>query len=420
MTAPQSDGRKVVLFVLNHWGGLSGMILMRLLKFADCKIVVLVASYVEKKALGRIADEGIVDDVISFDDRFLFKAKDQNALQKELIEYFDQLLNENGISLTSKVMTYIACDMSDSFGMYLQYKGLPFTIYEMSPGQFFLRSRYDGAYRDGWMGEAYYTRQKTYGLLCGEKGGCHVLMYPQSDVARAKMETDPEVFDFSDYSQLDDTSRSAIISCFDINIPIDATVQLVLLNSRNMVNGHSIFGLAEAPYLFQMLVQFFGKPGMQSLIKPHPADTVECMQRYFPESVFLDPDFPIEFLHLFGNIRISRVVTIGSSAADKIADMTDSVVSIGWIYYKLSQYIEAIDLACKVASQMRSVRTVSTRLTEWANLEPEYMKRYLETDWDGRFESSSASDSDLLICRSLLDRDVAERHELVFFLNCSS
>ena len=371
-----------ILFVLNHWGGISGMMMLRMIKHADKKAVLLVPEYVRRdRALNRMIENGVFDLVIIFDDRPFYKISTKEKLIEVMVEYFDSLFKKNKLGVEDASEEYVSCDMTNSFAMYLLEKGKKFTICEMSRNTTLLRGRYDGGFNDGWMGETYYKHQKANGLLCGEKGNCSVMVYPDSDIDKIGKETKEYViFDFGDYSTLKKEQTNKIMSCFDVDISyFDSNIQLVILSSRNMCNGHSIFDTKQSTYAFQLLLEYFGRSRFKRVIKPHPSDTIEVFKEYFPGATFLNPDFPIEFIRLNKISKISELLTITSSGADKISDLVGRKTEVGWVFYKIAPYLTRLDICYRLIKKYTKYSSVNQSiLPKWSDLESKITRLLIE------------------------------------------
>ena len=75
------------------------------------------------------------------------------------------------------------------------------------------------------------------------------------------------------------------------------------------------------------------------MIKPHPHGSFS-FEWYFPESIVLDKTFPIEFLQFLPNCSIKNLVSIETSAVEKIYNLVenDIVASRYWML-KLEEII---------------------------------------------------------------------------------
>ncbi len=376
------DDSDYILFVLNHWGGISGMMMLRMIKHADKKAVLLVPEYVRRdRVLNCMLEKGVFDLVIIFDDRPFYKISTKEKLIEVMVEYFDGLFKKNKLNAEDASEVYISCDMTNSFAMYLLEKEKKFTICEISLNTTLLRSRYDGGFNDGWMGEPYYKHQKANGLLCGEKGNCSVMIYPDSDIDKIGKEIKEYViFDFGDYSALNKDQINKIMSCFDVDIScFDSNIQLVLFSSRNMCNGHSVYNTKQSTYAFQLLLEYFGKSKYKRVIKPHPSDTTEDFKDYFPGAAFLNSDFPIEFIRLNKISKIPELLSITSSGADKISDLVGKKTEVGWIFYKIAPYLTRLDICYRLINKYTKYSSVNQSIIpKWKDLESKITRLFVE------------------------------------------
>ncbi len=388
------------------------MIMLRMIKHTNSKAILLVPEYVRKDyVLKNMVEKNIFNHIILFDDRRFYKIPSEKKMLNDVVDYFDSLLQENRLDLLNVSDIYISCDMTNSFGMYLLERGKQFTICEISPNTTLLRSRYDGAFNDGWMGEPYYKYQKKNGLLCGEKGNCNIIIYPESDITRIKKDTGMySVFNFGDYSALTKDQIGKIISCFNVDTScLEDDIQLVTLSSRNMCNGHSVYNTEQSVYLFQLLLQYFGKSRYKRIIKPHPHDTVKCFDGYFPEVTFLNPEFPIEFIKISNGLKIRELLSITSSSTDKIANIVENRTEVGWIFYKLAPYLTRLDICYQLIEKNTNTTLVNQKVTpEWNDLENKFMKLFFIKNGYKDMATTNAISNDICCIRNKLDPSVVD------------
>jgi len=373
---------KQILFVLNHWGGFSNMMMLRTTIHAHDEAIILVPEYIKRDfVLNKMVKNGLISAVITFDDRLFFKSTTTELLLDGILRYYDTLLYDNNLCLQNISDIYIVCDMTNTFGIYLLEKRKVFTIYEIVRNATLLRTRYDGGFKDGWIGEPYYKYQKEKGLLCGEKGNCNIIIHSNSDVKKIIKELPKcTIIDFDDYSIYNKETIDRILSCFDTDLScLDSEVQLVILNSQDMCNGHSLYTRNQSIYAFQLLLEYFGKTKLKRVIKPHPSDTVEELKDYFLESTFIDADFPIEYIRLQKNVQISELLSISSSGADKILSLVNKYTETGWIFYKIVPFLTRLDICYRLITDYTDYTLINQDVTtNWKDLEQAITKLFFE------------------------------------------
>lgn len=64
------------------------------------------------------------------------------------------------------------------------------------------------------------------------------------------------------------------------------------------------------------------------IIKPHPRDFSGRYGEIFPDAIVLDKHFPSELLPFIYDGRYEKIITIGSTAIDALADFTDQIIKL--------------------------------------------------------------------------------------------
>ena len=106
----------------------------------------------------------------------------------------------------------------------------------------------------------------------------------------------------------------------------DINFELLIKNIENKNYVKDII----APYT--LLIDLLEINSENLIIKPHPHG-VFSFDFYFPQSILMDKTFPIEFLQLIPSCRIKSLISIETSASDKIYNLVEKniVASRYWM-----------------------------------------------------------------------------------------
>ena len=375
-----------VIYHLNHYSSLSYIILLRFVTHRDKRAYLIVHERSGKeKLLFNLLNNKIFDRIIIFNERRWYNIQSREEILQDLNSYFNGLLEKFEVNIHNADEIYTSADLTNSFGIYLIANRIDFTLFDLEKNQFSLERRYEIPFRDGWISEAYYSLQKEFGVLCGEKNNCKLLCKLESTYSPAILRGKRYgVYDFNNLTKLNKIDRAKILNCFNMDLDVlSGNVQLMIMNSRDCCGGNSIYSWERSPYLFQILRDFFSIPDMKMVIKQHPHDTIN-FSKFFPNAVILDTDLQIEFIKLYDNLHIKYSLYIDTTAGERLKGFIESELSVGWIFYKIAPYLSKLYACYSLSLNLGDFSHYQQLLTEkrFNKIEESLMKKFMEMNFE--------------------------------------
>ena len=350
--AAKERRKKFVVFHLNHYASLSSLLLLRLTLHRDKEaILVTTGSYSKEKVLAKLLENGLFDDIILFDEKRWFMCESRELLINDMNTFFNKEFTLRDRDIHEAEEIYCSSDWSNSFAIFLAANSVKFTIFDIYKDQLSSEARYEAIYNSGSALEPYYTLQKKYGVLNGEKGNCKLKTRIES-VYDSDDDSGNTKFDYNNFNEIKSEDRKKILNCFSINTQLlQGDVQLVLMNSRVFCRSHSIYSASEIPFMYQTLLDFFYIEGTRILIKQHPHDPIN-ISKFFPYATILDPNFLVEFIKLYDEIHIANVTSIRTTSLDRIGGCVGNELTLGKVFFKIVQHLHHMYVCYDLAENL--------------------------------------------------------------------
>jgi len=334
-----------VVYNLEHYGSLLDLICIRLSRYKKYKSILIVGENKGKSELHKnLINSGIFDKIVVHV-KLLYHLRNvpESNLEEHINNYYNNLMDENGIKLLDAVDIITTHDSDNDFSVYLALNNIPQTLLELYPDQFLDISVYDRSLKNNKTTEAYSKLQKKMGVLCGENTNCRLLY---------KGHRHNDYFDRSSIIQsMTQVDRNRIFESMwpDFN---NTNSQLLISNS----NAQNIFN----PYpqdckvlIYLFILDFFFSCKEPVFIKPHP-ESPEMFNKYVPNEYIIDGNIPIDFLELSDQVHFKKVVTINSTGINYVSRFADKSIELGKQYYKIALDMYKVVICIKAISELLS------------------------------------------------------------------
>lgn len=190
------------------------------------------------------------------------------------------------------------------------------------------------------------TVAHSLGTVVGSNSACVKHIYCSGSDIDLTLPGIIDVFDPIELSSLPEETKQRILSSYSGFDPR----QIVHISSLLIPNSESLTKRALsfcgkyycdpiAPYT--LLVDLLQIPSDRIMIKPHPHGSFSFDER-FENTVILDKTFPIEFLQLLPECRIEQMLSVETSAVDKVNNLVKhSIVASRFFMIRLDEMISS-------------------------------------------------------------------------------
>lgn len=350
----------------------------------------------------KLKKERLFDEAIPYVDGLFYSSKTQKLLISELQEYFKNILP---ISENEIMFGYTSGEMACSFALYLRLINKKSFVIETRPGLIADTGRYEWAFKDGWISKAYYSLQKKLCVLSGEDGYNTMVLYPNSKILKG---IQYEIFDYNtELSNIDKYYSEKILSCFDIDVEkLIGKKQLLLTNSISHCANTTIYGKELAPYVFQVLLDYYGSTG-DLVVKQHPHDELD-MTPFFTGGIEFNKNVPIELIRLIPDLKLNAIVSGYTTSAWRIKDLTCDYRQAGLKFFRLLHLIHDIKIAIDYC-EVNNIEKVTT------NIPSEMIEEFVKYNSNkiSIVKPSDKHDGSIMLNSLLINIDNSEQNILV-------
>lgn len=333
--------KKKIVFHIDHYGGLINMIALRNSKHLN-DICILIASVGDDnnniKILQLLQEFNVFEEVITIfpNSHQLMKMQNSESIVYEIQTVFDTYLCLAGINLSEIDKVYTSFDINGLFTLYLDIKKKHYTIVELAENQLEFSWRKVDLVKQNLASESYNNMMLNRGIFDGTSKFCEgVICFKDTFLKQKKYRIPVEFIDFSDEIRKFPTQLVETILAHhgvDVNKIKEGSI-LILPNSKYMFK--SILNdkweddrtLAK---IYSLLADYYSQIGEDDIIviKPHPLTDIS-FEKYIPNVRKLPKEVPIEIINAFGDMRIKQVLSINTTAIEKIGDCIDEAVEAG-------------------------------------------------------------------------------------------
>jgi len=271
----------MILYQLNHLGGLGFVLTHRLTVMRD-KQATLMVNDVYAHRFAAYVKYGLFTQVVSCATNIGYEVNDEDAIESEIVTYYDNFIVDNKIDLQSFEDIFTVVDVGNSFGIYLSIKGIRFCLCEMHQDQLNM-SRKTYSEKAVSRSERPYTRViYKHGSLLGtvHKNSLNsVMLYPQTS------NTLPDKINVRLFSPHDsicmitDSDFSALLRIWNFSVSELPAHGMYLVVLSNSMNGRirpilQRYG-SKKPYTLMVQASFdlFLPEGITPFMKFHPQNT---------------------------------------------------------------------------------------------------------------------------------------------------
>ncbi len=306
----------MIVFNLNHEGGLLDMIHYRMIKCGDDEAILMVAVEMADKSLyERLLEKHIFSKILFYDYSQFIKDTTEESILKKLNTFFDDLDSTNNLSFNSVKMFYTCSDLSDPFAIYVATHNYKLTILEIAHGDFVKTNtdKYEGLVSVGLASRAFADLQKKYHVLCNENSEYTTVYYGYESKNVKKDEY--EAYDYRDFfSMASPELKERLSYCFNFAPEeYESIKQLVLVNSVGFFIGMGIPAdkIAE---IYLLMCDLYLDYTLPTAIKYHPYSYRFDAQ--LPNTIsIISSRYNVEMINYYDSIQIETIMSFSASTA---------------------------------------------------------------------------------------------------------
>jgi hypothetical protein len=204
---------------------------------------------------------------------------------------------------------------------------------------------------------------EKYKALCGTGDACKKRLRAENKTSdHSKSLPKDEWLDFTFlFDNIPDEYKNIIGKCLDKNIDSlqEKNSCLVLMNSGGICANFTALDFAHMNLVYQLMLDYYNhNDESRILIKEHPYKAIDfSLDKYIENSIVLDSIVPIEFYRFIPNLSINRVLSIATTAIDKIADCVKENIRLGQSYYKHFRLCHKLFFAFSLHLRLTSGKT---------------------------------------------------------------
>ena len=259
-------------------------------------------------------------------------------LSSRIKEYFVSLFDENGIDIN--IVDEIFVSNSGAyclFELFLIIMKVPYSLVEFSKNEFASKRLLKSINQYEEISPSYCDLVLSYGAVIGNNRYCKNHIYYSTSAVNEALPGQIFYFDPIDIVSISKDKKNKILASY---LTIDykkycEVLVLLIPNSESLTKralasyGNYVKNII-APYI--LLIDLLGISSKRLIIKPHPHGEFH-FDLYFPQSILMDKTFPIEFLQLIPGCKIKTLISIETSASDKIFNLVEKniVASRYWM-----------------------------------------------------------------------------------------
>ena len=316
--------------------------------------------------LGRIKYSGNLDSkitpifskVIAYD----FSVKSINfgisesQIEKNIVEYYDKLLSENGVSLEDFENIYTSCDMKNDFAIYMSIKRKRYNYIELYTNEFTSRrcNMYEYIIKNNKSthgNSEYFKVAQKHRALCATSPlvDCVLRLDSSDDMTFLANHKQQKVNINKLLLTLSDEQKRILIDYFDDNnnirdICAKANDAILLLTQRQWK-----FPITEVEtgVMYQYLCDYFLEPNSMIAVKPHPSD-IYNHKDFFNSSVVLPTLFPADLFPIVKDFTVKKAITISSGSIQKLDLWCNDLMPCGETFFVLWKNINQFYFTYKI------------------------------------------------------------------------
>jgi len=363
---------QTVIYVLEHFGGLSHLLTLRLLKHRDERAILAVVSAEQKKYfLTKLICNNLFDYVLEYQNCGLQEASEQKTIEALSTEY-DELLGKHGIDIERIRLGYVFYDVFACFSLYLHNRNIDIITVEIEPDYIWrYHHRFVSAIKILLASSTYYDCvSKILPTDSNREVIKKVLVYPETEV---KDNDFVERYDFNaNFLKVSEDDKRKILHCFsnDLERMDDDGISLLLPSSIGWLNfitalytpqanvAQFFYNQHKYDLLFAVICDYFYDRQYQLIVHSHPAKKID--HKIFQKDclIRIDDEMPIEFLLYVPGLKIQEVLAIETSSTDKMKSMIKTDRSLGRSFISAFHYMDKLYVVQKMVNMYIENNTV--------------------------------------------------------------
>ena len=288
------------------------------------------ADDLQLERLNRMEKNGLFQ-IIVYDYKYLANGDTTSLICSGLKNYFLQLLSASGCDINTVNEIFVSSSGAYCpFELFLVLMKIPYSLVEFSKNEFSDRLLVKSINQYEEISQAYCDLVFSAKTITGANDCCRKHIYYSGSELDQALPGKIAFFDPVTLGNLPRKTKESIIASYPkttigdfgeistLLVPnSESLTRRALAACRNYIND------IIAPYT--LLVDLLEIDSKRLRIKPHPHGSFSFAKR-FPSSILLDKTFPIEFLQLFPNCKIKRLLSIETSAVAKVGNLVENSV----------------------------------------------------------------------------------------------
>lgn len=329
----------MVLFVCDHYAGLTEMIALRYTYHTNQECILLIGADKTKEAVYQELEKNkIFNRILQYNCRIGAKEGDINKTRQTICHYFDTLFSDNGIAIQQTSKIYTCSDLLSGFPIYLTQKGISYAMCELSANQLADLHRYDASRECNDADEAYVALEKECCSLHGHpKLTIQYFLDPETTAVGHLPKDRIVVFDVLEKLKAikDADIKEKILNSFSRDFVKQKIIDTLIITNSTGYMKHSGLADHQTPLLYELLLDYYAKDPEKLYLKLHPyCWSGKDFLTEFTDATVLSQNFPLELIGLCDDIHISQAVLINSTATNKIKSQIGNEVNTGYSFYK--------------------------------------------------------------------------------------
>jgi hypothetical protein len=359
----------MVLFYCGHGGTMSQIISIKCHRHGDEEAVLSFPriEFQQSNFAKRLVEENIFNKIILMATAFSCKEGSIEKQEEKICGYFDTVAAENGIDFNSFSDIYIIQDVTGELPVYLSMRNIPYILIEAyidSYQQFNYLGRYSAWESVSTITHSSYTAVlEKHKALCGTGNICKKRLRAENKTSdHSKSLPKDEWIDFNSlFDNISDEYKNIICKCLDENINLvrEKDSCLVLPNSAGFVTKIAKLDYAHINLIYQLAVDYYNHNDESCIIvKEHPHGIIALsLDKYIEYPIVLDPGIPIEFYRFIPNLSINKVLSVMTTAVDKIADYIKENIRLEKNYFAHFRLCHKLFFAFSLHLRLNSGKT---------------------------------------------------------------
>lgn len=298
------------------------------------------------KCLKSMEAQGLFQ-LIIYDYKYSAEERASEVLSSGIKEYFGRLLEESNCNINVTDEVFVSNSGAYcAFELFLTLTKIPYSLVEFSKNEFADRRLVRSINQYDEISLAYRNLVFSAGSIIGANEYCKKHIYCSNSKLDKTLPGETYFFDPLSLKDLRNETKEKILAAYpEMNFAKVAEISALLVPNSESLTKRAIASCGSyirdniAPYT--LLIDLMKIPSERLMIKPHPHGTFSFETR-FSHSILFDKTFPIEFLQLLPNCRIEQMISVETSAVDKVSNLVD--VSITASRYWMLKFMEVIPL----------------------------------------------------------------------------